>query len=257
MNTAGVPYVLHWAQLAVDNKKRFFRDHAVHEVLKRSGIDAVPIGQDEHGKPNEWFRVSVEDAKEAIKAVKEGREYIGITEKAQKEKEIEFRPEQLEAIKQTKDIFKTKNTMLWNAKMRFGKTLSALKVVLEGEYKKVLIMTHRPVVSDGWFEDFGKIFKGKGYTYGSKDKGEKIETLVNRGAPFIYFASIQDLRGSKWAGGSHDKNYEFLKIPWDFIIIDEAHEGNETELANNVKERISNENTKVLELSGTPFNLFD
>ena len=257
MNTAGVPYVLHWAQLAVDKEKKFFRDYAVHEVLKRSGIQAVPLGQDEHGKPNEWFRVSVEDAKKAIDAVKEGKKYIGITEKGQNEKDIKFRPEQLRAIKQTKDIFKTKNEMLWNAKMRFGKTLSALQVILEGKFKKVLIMTHRPVVSDGWFEDFGKIFKDGEYKYGSKDKGEKIESLVGIEKPFIYFASIQDLRGSKWAGGTHDKNREFLDIIWDLIIIDEAHEGNETELANNVKNRLKNDQTKILELSGTPFNLFD
>lgn len=257
MNTAGVPYVLHWAQLAVDKEKKFFRDYAVHEVLKRSGIQAVPLGQDEHGKPNEWFRVSVEDAKKAIDAVKEGKKYIGITEKGQNEKDIKFRPEQLRAIKQTKDVFKTKNEMLWNAKMRFGKTLSALQVILEGNFKKVLIMTHRPVVSDGWFEDFGKIFKDGTYHYGSKDKGEKIENLVGTEKPFIYFASIQDLRGSKWAGGTHDKNREFLDITWDLIIIDEAHEGNETELANNVKNRLKNDKTKILELSGTPFNLFD
>ncbi len=257
MNTAGVPYVLHWAQLAVDKEKKFFRDYAVHEVLKRSGIQAVPLGQDEHGKPNEWFRVSVEDAKKAIDAVKEGKKYIGITEKGQTEKDIKFRPEQLRAIKQTKDVFKTKNEMLWNAKMRFGKTLSALQVILEGKFKKVLIMTHRPVVSDGWFEDFGKIFKDGTYHYGSKDKGERIENLVETEKPFIYFASIQDLRGSKWAGGTHDKNREFLEITWDLIIIDEAHEGNETQLANNVKNHLKNDQTKILELSGTPFNLFD
>lgn len=257
MNTAGVPYVLHWAQLAVDKEKKFFRDYAVHEVLKRSGIQAVPLGQDEHGKPNEWFRVSVEDAKKAINAVKEGKRYIGINETEECEKEIKFRPEQLRAIQQTKDIFKSKNEMLWNAKMRFGKTLSALKVIQEEEFKKVLIMTHRPVVSDGWFEDFGKMFKDGVYQYGSKDKGEKIENLVDIEAPFIYFASIQDLRGSQWAGGTHDKNQEFLNINWDLIIIDEAHEGNETELANNVKNALKNDTTKILELSGTPFNLFD
>lgn len=257
MNTAGVPYVLHWAELAVNNKKQFFRDYAVHEVLKRSGISSVPLGQDEHGKPNEWFRVSVDDAKEAIKAVKEGRSYLSVSSSLSSEEQIEFRPEQLRAIKQTKDIFKTKNEMLWNAKMRFGKTLSSLQVVSEYGFKKVLIMTHRPVVSDGWFEDFGKIFKNGEFKYGSKDQGERIEALVTMDTPFIYFASIQDLRGSKWAGGAHEKNYEFLKIEWDLIIIDEAHEGNETELANNVKNKLKRANTKILELSGTPFNLFD
>lgn len=257
MTTAGVPYELHWAQLAVDNKKRFFRDYDVHQVLKRSGINAVSMGTDENGTATEWFKVSVEDAKKAINAVKEGRYCIDITTDIPQEDMIHFRPEQLRAIKQTKDIFKKKNEMLWNAKMRFGKTLSALKVVAEGEFKKVLIMTHRPVVSDGWFEDFGKIFKDGEYKFGSSDKGERIENFVSTQKPFVYFASIQDLRGSKWAGGNYDKNLEFLKIPWDLIIIDEAHEGNETKLAHNVKDKLKHKDTKILELSGTPFNLLD
>ena len=257
MNTAGVPYELHWAQLAVDNQKKFFRDYAVHEVLKRSGFLPVPLGADEHGKPNEWFRVTVDEAKEAINAVKNGHSCISKGKKSKKKDVIQFRPEQREAINQTKKVFKKKNVMLWNAKMRFGKTLCALQVILEGKYKKVLIMTHRPVVRDGWFEDFGKIFNGTNYKYGSKDKGQKINELITTESPFVYFASIQDLRGSKWAGGSHDKNIEFLKIPWDFIIIDEAHEGNETKLANRVKECLKNDKTKILELSGTPFNLLD
>lgn len=259
MNTAGVPYELHWAQLAVDNQKKFFRDYAVHEVLKRSGFQSIPLGADENGKPNEWFKVTVEEAKEAINAVKEGRSCISDNRNLKKKEIIKFRPEQREAINKTKEAFKgkKKNEMLWNAKMRFGKTLSALQVILEGKYRKVLIMTHRPVVRDGWFEDFGKIFKGTNYEYGSKDKGQKINELITTESPFIYFASIQDLRGSKWAGGAHDKNLEFLKIPWDFIIIDEAHEGNETKLANRVKECLKNDKTKILELSGTPFNLLD
>lgn len=258
MNTAGVPYTLHWAQLALDNKKKYFRDHHVHTVLKRSGFNPVPLGKDEHGKPNEWFKVDLETAKKAIEAVKEGRDSLDLTT-ITKSKQIEFRPEQKKAIEQTKKVFRKGNCMLWNAKMRFGKTLSALQVIKVCEFKKILIMTHRPVVSDGWFEDFSKIFSEKdGYIFGSKSKGERIEQLVSSKSPFIYFASIQDLRGSQWAGGKQgDKNTEFLEIEWDFVIIDEAHEGSETELAKQMKEQLIGERTKVLELSGTPFNLMD
>lgn len=62
--------------------------------------------------------------------------------------------------------------MLWNAKMRFGKTLSALQVAKDMNYKRTLILTHRPVVDEGWFDDFGKIFYDRlDYEYGSKHKG--------------------------------------------------------------------------------------
>ncbi|MEE3447930.1 MAG: Eco57I restriction-modification methylase domain-containing protein, partial [Bacteroidales bacterium] len=44
---------------------------------------------------------------------------------------------------------------------------------------------------------------------------------------------------------------------WDFLIIDEAHEGTQTEKGQSVKELLTTEKTKVLNLSGTPFNLLD
>lgn len=47
-------------------------------------------------------------------------------------------------------------------------------------------------------------------------------------------------------------------VDWDFIIIDEAHEGTQTELGQRVIETIKNnedKDIKLLELSGTPFNL--
>lgn len=254
MTTAGLPFKVHWAQLAVDKNKEVFRDHKVHEVLNRSGYYPKNMG----GKSREWYEITVETAKDAITAVKEGRDSLNTYKVSKIEDKIELRPEQKEAIKQTQKIFKKKNNMLWNAKMRFGKTLTALQLIKENRFSKVLILTHRPIVSDGWFKDFLKIFNDNTYIYGSKENGAKINTLVTTDKPFIYFASIQDLRGSEWAGGTQgDKNLEFKKIEWDLIIIDEAHEGNETPLANNVKNTLKNENTKFLELSGTPFNLLD
>ncbi|MHA4899786.1 hypothetical protein, partial [Enterococcus faecium] len=93
-------------------------------------------------------------AKKAIQAVKDGKGSLDSEKDDFDEFKINFRPEQKDAIEQTKTVFKTKDEMLWNAKMRFGKTLSSLQVIKESQYKKVLIMTHRPVVSDGWFTDF-------------------------------------------------------------------------------------------------------
>ena len=157
---------------------------------------------------------------------------------------------------------KKSNEMLWFAKMRFGKTLSALQVVREHQFKKTLILTHRPVVDSGWFEDFGKIFYDrKNYHYGSKTKGEDFNKLEKRSKKedihFVYFASMQDLRGSELVGGNFNKNDELFTTTWDFIIVDEAHEGTQTELGKNVLRVLKQENTKVLHLSGTPFNLID
>ena len=48
--------------------------------------------------------------------------------------------------------------MLRYAKMRFGKTLKVLESVRRSQYRRVIIVTHRPVVSDGWSTVFEKIF---------------------------------------------------------------------------------------------------
>lgn len=152
--------------------------------------------------------------------------------------------------------------MLWNAKMRFGKTLSALQVVKDMDFSRTLILTHRPVVDSGWFEDFGKIFYDcPCFAYGSKNNGDSHASLEARAkqgkCQYVYFASMQDLRGSELVGGNFDKNNEVFATAWDCIIVDEAHEGTQTELGKAVMQELTKANTKILRLSGTPFNLLD
>ena len=261
MGTGGVPYVVEWAELGYSPvTKRWFGDEAVHDVLKRSGIKHA-----EGLEGNEWYKVDLETAKKAIQAVKDGKSAIELDSQAPKQQKpievkITLRPEQRDAIDKTKAAYKHYNRMLWNAKMRFGKTITALSLVKESKYKKVLIMTHRPVVNEGWFEDFNKIGMTKaGYLYGSRNRGHRsVEELEKLGQPYVYFASIQDLRGSTEIGGKvSDKNHDVFSVAWDLVIVDEAHEGTQTDLAQNVLDAVlrNKRTTKLLELSGTPFNL--
>ena len=102
-------------------------------------------------------------------------------------------------------------------------------MVKKSGFAKTIIVTHRPVVDDGWYEDFQKIFYDTDdYTYGSKGHGAAIEDLLNSGKKFVYFASIQDLRGSSTVGGKFDKNDAVFSLDWDLVIVDEAHEGTTT-----------------------------
>lgn len=260
--TAGIAYDLLYTELTVYNRGglRSFNDKEVHNVLERSGIKKKVF--DTVNKANEWFITDLETVKRAIAAVKEGRNSLSSTEITREYSPIVFRPEQQEAISKTKKQFKKGNQMLWNAKMRFGKTLSALQVVKDMEFQRTLILTHRPVVDAGWFEDFGKIFYDrKDFAYGSKNNGENFGSLERRaeinGLHYVYFASMQDLRGSELVGGNFDKNNEVFATDWDLIIVDEAHEGTQTELGKAVMGELVKEQTKVLRLSGTPFNLLD
>lgn len=260
--TAGIAYDLLYTELTVYNRGglRSFNDKEVHNVLERSGIKKKVF--DTVNKANEWFITNLETVKRAIAAVKAGRSSLSSAEVTREYSPIVFRPEQQEAISKTKKQFKKGNQMLWNAKMRFGKTLSALQVVKDMVFQRTLILTHRPVVDAGWFEDFGKIFYDrKDFAYGSKNNGESYSSLEWRaeshGLHYVYFASMQDLRGSELVGGNFDKNNEVFATDWDLIIVDEAHEGTQTELGKAVMRELVKEQTKVLRLSGTPFNLLD
>jgi len=260
--TAGVAYQLLHTELTIyirGGKVCSFNDRQVHAVLERSGIKRKVF--DTVKGANEWYCCDLETAKNAIKAVKNGQTSLKPGDISTEHTPIVFRPEQTKAIEQTIKQFRRGNQMLWNAKMRFGKTLSALEVVKREEFTRTLILTHRPVVDEGWFEDFNKIFfDRKDYHYGSKNKGElfgNLERLAAKGGSYVYFASMQDLRGSDLVGGKFEKNSEIFDAAWDFLIVDEAHEGTQTELGKNVVKELVKSNTKVLRLSGTPFNLLD
>ena len=261
--TAGIKYELLYTEVTAhfrDGGVCSFNDKDVHDLLIRSGIKRKVF--DTENNANEWFYCDLETAKAAIAALKQGRKSLRPGEITEDRSPIIFRPEQEEAIKKTLKQFKKGNQMLWNAKMRFGKTLTALQVVKLMQFGRTLILTHRPVVDAGWFEDFGKIFyDSPNYQYGSKHKGESFTSLDKQfkqhGIHYVYFASMQDLRGSETVGGKFNKNDALFSAPWDLIIVDEAHEGTQTALGKAVMEELTKDKTKVLRLSGTPFNLLD
>ena len=273
--TAGVTFELLYTEATAYMKRKnliVFQDHDIHDILVRSGIKRK-IFDTEH-KANEWFYTDLETVKKAIAAAKEGRTSLNANEITKDRSPVIFRPEQTEAIEKTIKQFKKSggsHQMLWNAKMRFGKTLSTLEVVKRMNYNRTLILTHRPVVDSGWFEDYGKIFYDRDdFYYFSKKNGgdpteeENFHEMIHKADDngmkdfhFIYFASIQDMRGSELVGGKFAKNEEIFNINWDLIIIDEAHEGTQTELGKAVLSKCRKNNTRILHLSGTPFNLMD
>ena len=261
--TAGVAYQLLYVENAVFTNKGLictFNDKQVHAVLERSGIKRKEFTALD-GKPLEWYCCDLGTIKRAIAAVKAGRDSLQASEISEGQTPVIFRPEQQEAITRTRKRLSKGNQMLWNAKMRFGKTLTALQVVKEEDYIRTLILTHRPVVDEGWFKDYGKIFFDReDFFYGSKNNGEtfgSLEKHAEQGDHYIYFASMQDLRGSGLVGGNFDKNAEVFGVDWNMLIIDEAHEGTQTELGQTVISQLRKKETKVLELSGTPYNRFD
>ena len=259
--TAGIRYeLLHTEQTAyvADGAFRSFNDKQVHDVLLRSGVVRKEFGTG--SRATEWFCCDLETALVAIAAAKRGESSLETSQVSKERSPVVFRPEQLQAIGQTKRVLKKSGRMLWNAKMRMGKTLTSLQVVKEMQLHRTIIVTHRPVVDASWYDDFHKVFyeSDTPWLYGSRDKGEgDLERLERSGRHYVYFASLQDLRGSNRVGGNFKKHDDLFDTPWDLLIIDEAHEGTQTPLGKAVQEALTHEGTKVLSLSGTPFNLME
>lgn len=253
--------ILH-TELAVrtrDGRTEAFRDMDVHRVLKNSGVETADFDG-----AREWFRTDLETAKKAVAAVKEGRFMLAGTP-TRTRTPVELRPEQKNAVERAAKHFsdcrdKGKGgKFLWNAKMRFGKTLSALQLVKELGLSRTIIVTHRPAVKASWFEDFEKIFyeSDTPYLCGGRG-GASFEALAKSDAPFVYFASIQDLRGSETvAENGIDKNAAVFGTDWELVIVDEAHEGTQTALGAKVLAELRKPSTCTLALSGTPFNVIE
>lgn len=206
--------------------------------------------------------------------------YIQVEEKSHNGK-FSPRPEQKEAIDKAFKYFlrnkKKGAEFLWNAKMRFGKTVSALWLI-ERLYKelgknKVLIVTHRPVVNASWYGDFKHVFQDNlsQYSYGTARETDDensfkdfytIQKDANQnGKCVVFFASMQYLRLAKIIRGTgQDESKikeDILNFDWDLVIIDEAHEGTQTELGEGVISYLKKDKTFMLSLSGTPFNLIE
>lgn len=277
--TAAIEYKLEYTELAiyeVDGEEFGFDDHEVHNVLENSGYHAVEFVNLECN-PEEWYPVTTELVIKAINAVKHNQSLLErkdwkTASAREKKTEIVLREEQELAITKTLTQFLHGSKMLWDAKMRFGKTLCALEVVKRKPFNRVLILTHRPAVRDGWFKDFN-LLQLPGFHYVTRVKsklfvdGQKIAgglevlkqyTEHDPDYKYIYFASIQDIRGSKTVNkkSKFDKNNELFKEKWDLLIIDEAHEGIRTEQGKAVvAEFQKNKQMKSLYLSGTPYNI--
>lgn len=190
---------------------------------------------------------------------------------------IELREEQEKAVNDAFRYFKKKSgkKFLWNAKMRFGKTICALELAKRmGELdddkrvRRTIIVTHRPVVASSWKEDFEKVFGKENHDYHYATKFDDSEegdfyalekSVEDEGKHYIFFASMQYLRRARLVGGDNDEQLkiDILQNNWDLLVIDEAHEGTRTNLGQRVIDTLAKTNTIVLNLSGTPFNLYE
>lgn len=238
-----------------DGSGEAFHDSDFHRYLQKQGVERIPR--------TEWFHL---DGDHSFLQFNNFRRDHGFLET----KDVipySLRKEQEKAVEKTADAYRTRpitGEFLWNAKPRFGKTLTAYEFAKTVDAKNVLILTNRPAIANSWYEDYTKFLGTEsGYAFVSETPSlekkphvlsriEYIHALnQNTDLRCIEFVSLQDLKGSIHGGGKFDKLGEVYDQKWDLIILDEAHEGTDT-----IKSEIAFDRLQPcfkLHLSGTPF----
>ena len=251
--TADIKFNLEWEGLAIyeDGSNDAFKDKDFHAYLHKKDIEKQP--------DTEWFKIEPKQSYEEFKYFKKNRGVLETLEAIP----YKLRQEQENAVKQTKDYFflhsDDEPEFLWNAKPRFGKTLSAYDLCKALNAHKILIVTNRPAIATSWYNDYVKFLgTGSGYYFLSHiDTLQNCKHVINRkqlpgsAKGYIEFLSLQDMKGSIYFGGNINKLKEEAELEWDVLIIDEAHEGVDTYKTDVAFDHIKRKYT--LHLSGTPF----
>ena len=244
-----------------DNSKSSFTDKDFHKYLDKSGIERRP----ELGTEWFYFDGTPERSKELFDSFR--RDGMAGLQNQNGKTPYHLRPEQEAAVQQTLVYFQTHSdnddtdeqpTFLWNAKPRFGKTLAAYDLAKRLDAKRVLIVTNRPAIANSWYDDFAKFIDGY-YFISTADSlksrptltREQYNDILDNDKRQITFLSLQDLKGSKYFGGNHEKLSWVHDLDWDLLIIDEAHEGVDTDRTDAAFDIIKRK--YALYLSGTPF----
>ena len=246
---------LEWKGTAIFDDGSFdrFTDHDFHAYLRKSGV--------ENKKKTEWFHIDGPAGRSKFYDFKADRGIL----KALGTIPYTLRKEQAAAVEQTAKYYHSSQggEFLWNAKPRFGKTLSVYDFCKRVGATSVLIVTNRPAIANSWYSDYAQ-FMGEqsGYRFVSETNSLKGKPYVLSRAEwlacdktgvkgYIEFVSLQDLKGSVYFGGHFDKLKEVRDNEWSVLVIDEAHEGVDTLKTDTAFDHIKRKFT--LHLSGTPF----
>ncbi len=257
-HTASIKPVLAWKDNAMykDGSGEYFTDHDFHAYLEsEAGAERRP--------KTEWFRLDGDTSQKYFNL------FAGRRGANPDEERLTYEPraEQRKAVEKTKAYFQNGGKeFLWNAKPRFGKTLTAYDLVVSMGFKNVLVVSNRPSISNSWAEDFRKFIGWRtGYKFVSDNDALQgkpgvmsregycsyIVKAAEKSSGMIAFESLQGLKGSVYFGGVYDKLKWISDLEFDLLIVDESQEGVDTMRADRAFNNIKRKHT--LYLSGTPF----
>ncbi len=266
-HTADVKWELGWKRNAQyqDGSGEYFTDKAFHGFLTgKKGVEQ------EADKNNEWFHITPPPALEYFNEFA-SRDYA--SDVSEEHIDYTLRQEQDDAVVDTLSYFKNGGKeYLWNAKPRFGKTLSTYDLVRRmGDAQdvpmRVMVVTNRPSIANSWANDFYKFFGWRGKLCfvsendaikgrpGVMSRSEYLKLISERPLGdrpgMVAFESLQGLKGSMYFGGMFDKLKWVSEIEFDLLVVDESQEGVDTEKTDRAFRNIKRKHT--LYLSGTPF----
>lgn len=267
VHTAGVNerYELLWSAPAFylpHERHEDFKDYELHRYLVRNNIERST--DDRLGREWFYFDGTPERSKQLFDQFIKRATPTAPSDKVP----YTLRREQAQAVEQTLRYIRDSQTVdftvpnpraqyLWNAKPRFGKTLTTYDLIKRLGARNVLIVTNRPAIADSWYSDYRRFVEG--YYFISETglvrdqamtRAEYLE-IMDQDKKQITFLSLQDLKGARVFGGKYDKLEWIADLGWDLLVIDEAHEGVDTRKTDKAFERIKRHFT--LHLSGTPF----
>lgn len=208
-----------------------FTDKTFHKFLVKNGVE----NRQDLGKEWFFFNGTPEKSKQLFDTFRQ-QGFAALQIGGQKIP-YELRSEQQAAVDKAKEYFYSHENgeFLWNAKPRFGKTLASYDLAKRLDAKKVLIVTNRPAIANSWFDDFEMFIDGYYFISDTASLSERrsltreqYNAIEGQDKSMITFLSLQDLKGSKFFGGSHDKLRWVADLEWDLLVIDEAHEGIDT-----------------------------
>jgi type II restriction enzyme len=262
------------SQLSVEKKKLWsrravftseaggrFTDQDFHAYLDQQGVK-----RETKPKRTEWHHFAIAP-KRSLDYFNDfaGQDFADI-QRGEVADDYVLRPEQQAAVDQAVAAFKAGHAeVLWNAKPRFGKTLTTYDLMRTLDLQRVLIVTNRPVIASSWFDDFTRFIAHQTtYRFVSESPSLADRSSMTRAQwrsfslnhldedlRIVEFLSLQDLKGSQYFGGAYDKLRHIAQFDWDLLVIDEAHEGIDTTKTDVAFDQIKRKWT--LHLSGTPF----
>lgn len=210
-----------------------FRDSDFHAFLKQQGIQRE---YDPESTPHrtEWHKLGG--------APKTSQQYFlefasktFATPRGESQDDYQLRPEQQAAVAQAMTALGAgERELLWNAKPRFGKTLTTYDLMRKMNVRRALIVTNRPAIANSWYDDFQR-FIGHQTTYQFVSESPSLSERspmtreqwraystqhLDEDPRIIEFVSLQDLKGSQYFGGSYPKLKHIAEMDWDLLVID-------------------------------------